>query len=69
MFSGLKRLILGQTKQNGHQTVPFSVYILNSDVFFSFWSECSEKSLGMVVILSLIGSYIANVSWPETANN
>ena len=28
-FSGLKQLILDQTKQNGYQTVPFSVYIYN----------------------------------------
>ena len=28
-FSGLKQLILDQTKQNGYQTVPFSVYIHN----------------------------------------
>ena len=66
MFSGLKQLIFDQTKQNGYATIPFSVYIHN---LLSFWSECSEKSLGMVVILSLIGSYIANISWPETANN
>ena len=26
---GLKQVILDQTRQNGHQTVPFSVYIHN----------------------------------------
>ena len=28
-FSGLKQLILDQTKQNRYQIVPFSVYIYN----------------------------------------
>ena len=28
-FSGLIQLILDQSKQNGHQTVPFSVHIHN----------------------------------------
>ena len=58
-FSGLKQLILDQSKQNGYQTVPFSVYIHN--LVFVFILECSEKSLGTVVILSLIVSCIANV--------
>ena len=61
MFSGLKQLILDQTKQYGYQTVPFSVYIHNL-MFFFIWSECSENSLGTVVILSLIGSYIADIN-------
>ena len=29
MFSALKQLLLDQTKQNGYQTIPFSVYIDN----------------------------------------
>ena len=63
-FSDLKQLMLDQTKQNKYQTVPFSVYIHN----LMFVSEYCEKSLGRVVILSRIGSYIANVFWLETAN-
>ena len=51
-FSGLKQLIFDQTKQNGYQTVPFSVYIHN--LMFVFILECSEKSLGTVVIFSHI---------------
>ena len=42
------------TRQNGYQTVPFSVYIHN--LIFVFILECSENSLGMDVILPLIGS-------------
>ena len=42
-FSGLKQLILDQTKQNGYQTVPFSVYIHNLMFVFIlewvFWKE------------------------------
>ena len=34
-----------------YQTIPFSVYIHN--LMFLFWSECSEKSPGTVVILQL----------------
>ena len=29
MFSALKQLLVDQTKQNGYQTIPFSVYIDN----------------------------------------
>ena len=47
-FSGLKQVILVQTRQNGYQTVPFGVYIYNLMLVF-----ISEKSLGTVVILSL----------------
>ena len=36
MFSALKQLILDQTKQNGYQTVPFSVYIHNLMFAFIF---------------------------------
>ena len=50
MFSSLKQLIPDQTR---YQTIPFSVYIHNL-CLFSFWSECSEKSLGTVVILPLV---------------
>ena len=52
-FSGLKQLIPDQTEQNGYQTVPFSVYIHNL-MFVFILSECSENSLGAVVILPLI---------------
>ena len=52
-FSGLKQVIHDQTRQNGCQTVPFSVYIHN-DVCFSFLIKCSETSLGAVVILPLV---------------
>ena len=36
-FSSLKQLILGQTRQNRYQTIPFSVYIHN--LMFSFTLE------------------------------
>ena len=60
MFSGLKQLILDQTKQNGYQTVAFSAYIHNQ--MFVFILEYSEMSLGTVVILPLvhIGDLLAN---------
>ena len=70
-FPFLKQLILDQTKQNRYQTVPFSVYIHNLMFEISSWSECSEKSLGTVVILSLIATHrrlMTNVFIPETAN-
>ena len=51
MFSSLKWLILDQSRQNKYQTIPLSVYIHNL-MFFSIWVKCSEKSLGMVVILT-----------------
>ena len=35
-FSGLKQVILDQTRQNGYQTVPFSVYIHNLMFVFIF---------------------------------
>ena len=52
--SSLKQLTFDQTRQNGYQTVPFIVYIHKLMFFFSFWSECSENSLGKVVILPLV---------------
>ena len=53
MFSCLKQVNLVQTRQNGYQTVPFGVYIHN--LMFVFISlKCFEKSLGTVVILSLV---------------
>ena len=52
-FSGLKQVIHDQTKQNGYQTVPFSVYIHNL-MLVSFLINCSETSLGAVVILPLV---------------
>ena len=43
LFSDLKQLMLDQTKQNGYQTVPFSVYIHNLMFVFTlewvFWKE------------------------------
>ena len=39
-FSSLKQLILDQTRQNGYQAVPFSVYIHN--LIFVFILECSS---------------------------
>ena len=45
----LKKLELDQSRKNGYQTVPFSVYIHN--LMFSSWCKFSEKSLGTVVIL------------------
>ena len=51
-YSSLKRLILDQSRQNKYQTIPLSVYIHNLIMFFSIWVKCSEKSLGMVVILT-----------------
>ena len=55
MFSSLKQVILVQTRQNGYQTVPFGVYIHNIIwCLFSFLIKCFEKSLGAVVILSLV---------------
>ena len=53
--------MLDQTRQNGYQTIPFSVYIHNL-MFVLLWSEFSENSLGTVVVLSLIGSYIVTFS-------
>ena len=35
-FSGLKQVIHDQTRQNGYQTVPFSVYIHNLLFVFIF---------------------------------
>ena len=35
-FSGLKQVIHDQTRQNGYQTVPFSVYIHNLMFVFIF---------------------------------
>ena len=35
-FSGLKQVIHDQTRQNGYQTVPFSVYIRNLLFVFLF---------------------------------
>ena len=55
MLSGLKQIILVQLRQNGYETVPFSVYIHNL-MFVSIWSKCSEKSLGTVAILPLMFS-------------
>ena len=49
-FSGLKQALHDQTRQNGYQTVPFSVYIHNM-IFFSFLMKYSETSIGAVVIL------------------
>jgi len=68
-ISSLKQLILDQTRQNGYKTVPFSVYI-HKLMFVSFWSRCSQSSLGTVVILPLIciGSFYTNNFKPETAN-
>ena len=43
-FSGLKQVILDQIRQNGYQTVPFSMYIHNL-MFVSFLIKCSETSL------------------------
>ena len=38
-FSDLKQVILDQVRQNGYQTVPFSVYTHNlMCFFFCFWS-------------------------------
>ena len=55
MLSSLKQIILVQLRQNGYQTVPFSVYIINL-MFVSIWSKCSDKSLGTVAILPLMFS-------------
>ena len=35
-FSGLKQVIHDQTRQNGYQTIPFSVYIHNLMFVFLF---------------------------------
>ena len=35
-FSGLKQVLHDQTRQNGYQTVPFSVYIHNLMFVFLF---------------------------------
>ena len=35
-FSGMKQVIHDQIRQNGYQTVPFSVYILNLMFVFIF---------------------------------
>ena len=50
---GLKQVILDQTEQNGHQTDPCSVYIHNL-MLVLILSECSENSVGTVVILPLV---------------
>ena len=51
----MKQVILDQTEQNGNQTVPFDVYVHNlMFVFIHFLSECSENSLGTLVILPLV---------------
>jgi len=65
-FSSLKQLILGQTRQNRYQTVPFSVYIHN--LTFAFTLKCSESSLGMHGCVFFTYRILANVFWPETAN-
>ena len=52
-FSCLKQVIHDQTRQNGYQTVPFSVYIHNL-MFVSFLIKYSETSIGAVVILPLV---------------
>ena len=59
-----------QARQNGCQTVPFSVYIHNLMFFFLFGvSVNSENSLRTVVIyhVYIYRLLIAHVFWPETA--
>ena len=61
-ISSLKQLILDQPRQMGikqfHLLCTFIIWCL-----FSFWSECSKKSLGTVVILPLIGTSTRGVSY------
>ena len=67
-FGYVKQLILDQTEQNGHQTVPFCVYIDNL-MFVFILIKCFEKSLGMVVILSLVWNGNLFLTFkPETSN-
>ena len=68
-FSGLKQLILDQTKQNGYQTVPFSVYIHNLMFVFTLeWVFWKQPRYGCDFITYTYWLLIANVFWPETAN-
>ena len=57
-ISSLKRLILDQTRQNGYQTVPFSVYIHN--LMFAFILEYSKKR----ILLRCIKARVENNSFP-----
>ena len=44
-FSDLKQVILDQVRQNGYQTVPFSVYTHNLMCFICFWSVLHDRKL------------------------
>ena len=44
-FSDLKQVILDQVRQNGYQTVPFSVYTHNLMCFICFWSFLHDQKL------------------------
>ena len=68
-FSSLKQLILDQSRQNGYQTIPFSVYIHNLMFVFIlewlFWKEpwyCCDFTTYTHRCL------MTNVFIPETAN-
>ena len=52
-FSGLKQVIHDQTRQNGYQTLPFSVYSHNLMFVFLF-EQVYWTCLGAVVILPLV---------------
>ena len=60
-------IILDQTRQNEYQTVALRVYVyIHNLMLVSFWSDCSETSLGVVVILPLMVYVVVteyNVRW------
>ena len=65
----LKQLILDQTRQNGYQTIPFSVYIRNLMFVFTLeWVFWKQPRYGCDFITYMYQLLIANVFWPEKAN-
>ena len=66
-FSGQKQVIHDRTRQNGYQTIPFSVYIYNL-MLFSFLIKYPETSIGAVVILPLHRPVTTNIFRGKTNN-
>ena len=68
-FSLLKQLILDHTRQNGYQTVPFSVYIHNlMFVFILEWVPWKESGYGCDFTTYTYRFLITNNFIAETAN-
>ena len=67
-FSDLKQVILDQVRQNGYQTVPFSVYTHNLMCFICFGVFCmTESCLGACVFRVSCNIELSHSSLTQTS--